>query len=204
MDPEGRLLSANKQAQKLLGVSKAALEKKACYELIEGRDTAGNLYCTAGCPLMVMAARNEPIQSFDLQIKRKDKKKAWVNVSTLIEKSDRRSYRIIHRLRPTAGPKRIEDRLTQIQATLEEIRNQSQSDKPLRRADDIKFLAKRFGLTHREAEVLALLTQGLVAKEIGVRLNLSTSTARTHIQNTLAKLGVHSKVEAIRLVLTHP
>lgn len=60
---------------------------------------------------------------------------------------------------------------------------------------------KRYPLSHREAEVLSLMTESLVAKEIGVRLGLSTSTVRTHIQNILKKLQVHSKLEAVALVL---
>lgn len=51
-------------------------------------------------------------------------------------------------------------------------------------------------LTRREREVLALLAQGGDNHAIAQRLVISPQTARTHIQNVLAKLEVHSRLEA--------
>jgi DNA-binding NarL/FixJ family response regulator len=52
-------------------------------------------------------------------------------------------------------------------------------------------------LTPREREILRLMAQGLQTGEIAVRLGLSLSTVRNHIQNVLVKLGAHSKLEAV-------
>lgn len=58
-------------------------------------------------------------------------------------------------------------------------------------------------LTDREREVLRRLVRGQetarLAKEMGIRY----STARTHIQSILTKLGVHSKLEAVAFALEH-
>lgn len=54
-------------------------------------------------------------------------------------------------------------------------------------------------LTAREREVLGLLCSGLSRPEIGERLFLSTNTVRTHVQNLMIKLGVHSSVAAVAL-----
>jgi DNA-binding NarL/FixJ family response regulator len=51
-------------------------------------------------------------------------------------------------------------------------------------------------LSLREREVLALLGQGWSNESIGNRLFISPHTVRTHIQNILEKLGVHSRLEA--------
>ena len=51
-------------------------------------------------------------------------------------------------------------------------------------------------LTRREREVLALLTEGADNDAIAQALVISPQTARTHIQNVLGKLGVHSRLEA--------
>jgi DNA-binding NarL/FixJ family response regulator len=51
-------------------------------------------------------------------------------------------------------------------------------------------------LTKRELDVLALLVEGADSKEIARRLFLSRNTVRTHVQNILAKLQVHSRLEA--------
>jgi two-component system nitrate/nitrite response regulator NarL len=58
-------------------------------------------------------------------------------------------------------------------------------------------------LTAREREVLDLLTQGCTTERIAERMGVAYSTARTHIQNVLAKLGVHSRLEASALAVAH-
>jgi two-component system, NarL family, nitrate/nitrite response regulator NarL len=51
-------------------------------------------------------------------------------------------------------------------------------------------------LSPREREVLALLSRGWNNARIGRDLVISQHTVRTHIQNILEKLGMHSKLEA--------
>jgi len=52
-------------------------------------------------------------------------------------------------------------------------------------------------LTPREAEVLALVAQGLTNGQIGERLFISTKTASVHVSNLLAKLGASGRTEAV-------
>ncbi|HVD68180.1 MAG TPA: response regulator transcription factor, partial [Actinomycetota bacterium] len=54
-------------------------------------------------------------------------------------------------------------------------------------------------LTVRELEVLRLLSDGRSTFEIAALLGISPMTVQSHVKNVLAKLGVHSKVEAVRL-----
>jgi two-component system, NarL family, nitrate/nitrite response regulator NarL len=51
-------------------------------------------------------------------------------------------------------------------------------------------------LSPRERQVLALLSRGWDNAQIGRDLFISQHTVRTHIQNILEKLGMHSKLEA--------
>lgn len=51
-------------------------------------------------------------------------------------------------------------------------------------------------LTRREREVLELIVRGVGTQEIADQLHVSYSTARTHTQSILTKLGVHSRLEA--------
>ncbi len=55
-------------------------------------------------------------------------------------------------------------------------------------------------LTRREREVLALLSEGADNEGIARALVISPQTARTHIQNILSKLSVHSRLEAAAFV----
>ncbi|MFP3960896.1 response regulator transcription factor [Actinomadura fulvescens] len=56
-------------------------------------------------------------------------------------------------------------------------------------------------LTPREREVLQCMVDGLNRVEIADRLGLSANTVRTHTQNLLAKLDMHSALEAITLAM---
>ena len=56
-------------------------------------------------------------------------------------------------------------------------------------------------LTARERNVLECMADGLDRSSIAEKLFLSTNTVRTHIQNVLQKLGVHSSLEAVALAL---
>jgi DNA-binding NarL/FixJ family response regulator len=58
-------------------------------------------------------------------------------------------------------------------------------------------------LTRRERQILALLSSGAGNDAIAQRLVISPETARTHIQNLLSKLGVHSRLEAAAFVAKH-
>jgi DNA-binding CsgD family transcriptional regulator/tetratricopeptide (TPR) repeat protein len=52
------------------------------------------------------------------------------------------------------------------------------------------------GLTPREVEVLRLLVEGRSNRQIAEQLFISGKTASVHVTNILAKLGVHSRLEA--------
>ena len=54
-----------------------------------------------------------------------------------------------------------------------------------------------FGLTSREQDILMLLADGIGQKAIAEELVLSPKTVATHIQRILAKLGAHSRAEAV-------
>jgi two-component system, NarL family, nitrate/nitrite response regulator NarL len=55
-------------------------------------------------------------------------------------------------------------------------------------------------LTVREKEVLMLIMEGQSTKQIARSLAITLSTARTHIQSVLVKLGAHSRLEATSMV----
>ena len=53
------------------------------------------------------------------------------------------------------------------------------------------------GLTAREVDVLSLLARGRSNADIAAVLFLSPKTARNHVSNILAKLGVTTRAEAV-------
>src|SRR5918996_1911071 len=70
-----------------------------------------------------------------------------------------------------------------------------------RRREQDGALKKTARLTRREREVLAMLAEGADNDAIAQALVISPQTARTHIQNVLNKLGVHSRLEAAAFVI---
>ncbi len=52
-------------------------------------------------------------------------------------------------------------------------------------------------LSARELDVLKKLAEGKVYKQIAQELGLSTSTVRTHLHNTYAKLGANDRAQAV-------
>jgi DNA-binding NarL/FixJ family response regulator len=63
---------------------------------------------------------------------------------------------------------------------------------------DMSEAEQRLGeLTSRELQVLQAMADGKSTPDIARELYISPLTVQTHIKNTLAKLGVHSKLEAV-------
>lgn len=58
-------------------------------------------------------------------------------------------------------------------------------------------------LTPRQTEILQLVANGVAPAEIAQRLGMSPHTLRTHVQNVLTRLGVHTKLEAVALAIRH-
>jgi DNA-binding NarL/FixJ family response regulator len=58
-------------------------------------------------------------------------------------------------------------------------------------------------LSSREREVLRLVAEGLTSREIASRLFLSANTVERHRANLMEKLGVHNRVELVKLAVRH-
>jgi DNA-binding CsgD family transcriptional regulator len=61
-------------------------------------------------------------------------------------------------------------------------------------------LARRYGLTHREEEVLEMLASGFDIVRIEQDLFIANSTVKTHIRHIYEKTGVHTRSELRKLV----
>ncbi len=58
-------------------------------------------------------------------------------------------------------------------------------------------------LTQREREILRALSEGSSTHDLAQRLEISPLTVQSHVKNILSKLGVHTKVEAVRMAWRH-
>jgi DNA-binding NarL/FixJ family response regulator len=72
-----------------------------------------------------------------------------------------------------------------------------------RREQDSSAEQRLARLTPREVEILQAMARGLPPDEISHALSMSPHTLRTHTQNIITKLGVHSKLEALVLAIRY-
>ena len=56
-----------------------------------------------------------------------------------------------------------------------------------------------FGLTRRELDVLQRLAAGHAPSDIAIQLGIRPKTVATHLQRTLTKMRVHSRVQAVAI-----
>ena len=66
--------------------------------------------------------------------------------------------------------------------------------------ESVEALSAEHGLTPREKEILSLIAQGEEAPAIEGELFLSHNTLKTHLRHIYAKLGVHTRAEALELL----
>jgi two-component system, NarL family, nitrate/nitrite response regulator NarL len=76
-----------------------------------------------------------------------------------------------------------------------------QALRPTTATDDPLWVLKF--LTDREWEVMRCIMDGQTTEQMAKSLGVQRSTARTHVQNLLTKLGVHSRLQAAALMTAH-
>lgn len=71
-------------------------------------------------------------------------------------------------------------------------------EKPL--VFDVQSL-ESMGLTHRETEVLAWVAEGKTNSDIGIILEISSSTVKKHLEHIFLKVGVETRTAAVAFAL---
>ena len=184
-DRSNRIVFWNDSARALLGFESDEAVGADCDQLFRGCDLFGNRYCSENCPIMQIANRGEVVHKFSLKVRTKHGEMLMAETTVLQLRSPHPDeYWLAHVLQaetqtetaaaPDAGPPKA----------LHLVARES-ADLRVRK------------LTTREVEVLGMLAAGRTTPEIAERLHISQLTARSHIQNILEKLEVHSKAEAV-------
>lgn len=198
-DEEGRIVIWNRGAEKLFGYEASDVLGRPCHDIICGKDLFGNRFCDEFCALANMARRREAIRRFQMDVRLESNQLQRVSVSVLTVPGPRESqFTMIHLLHPVKSRRSPDELIAALgeglgEETAPAAAGGSASSPPPQLAS----------LTPRELEVLRLLTDGSSSQRIADSLYISVMTVRTHIQNILRKLEVHSKVEAVALALRH-
>jgi PAS domain S-box-containing protein len=187
---DGKIALWNRSAEKILGHSAREVVGRPCCEVFVGRDPSGNRLCYKGCHVLTLVSRGEPVQHFDMATRTKAGKPVWLNISILILPGARPdTSTTVHLFRDVTASREIEALVRERLAETRPPPSQESEPPP--------------ELTRRELEILRLVATGANTRAMAERLHVSPATVRNHIQHILAKLGVHSRLEAAAYATRH-
>ena len=188
IDAQLCIIAWNDAATKLLGYSSEEALGKPCHEILQWRNRCGDTVCDGSCPSASVSVGDEIIETCEVLGRSATNRTLWLSASTIVLPAELQSQcRLVHLIREVALPPELE------RVIAERVQGWSPDTG---RAD-----SRLDVLTPREREVLGLLAEGLDGPRIAQQLFLSSATVRNHIQHILAKLEVHSRVEAVALAL---
>lgn len=188
-DSRERIVFWNTGAAALLDKRADEVLGRRCCDVIGGRDATGSPLCLPSCSVVALARKQEPISAFEVCTSRGNNGSArpvTLNVTVLRIPGPRPDlFTLVHILQEIDEEERTARAVGATAAARAPGVTQADAAPPR--------------LTPREKEILQWMAAGLQNKEIAVRLSLSLATVRNHVHNTLEKLGVHSKIEAVSL-----
>lgn len=188
--PADEILGWNEGAAELLGFAADDVRGRPCFDVLAWHDRYGNPVCSSDCAACYHLAPEELVKTREVVARGKDGRAVWLSVTTHVSPPALRGrYKLVHVFREVSLPPELE------RLVAERLQGHA--------APEGGGASVLEHLTRREREVLHLLADGVDTREIAERLFLSATTVRNHIQSVLAKLEVHSRVEAVSLYLRH-
>ncbi len=182
VDQGMRVVFWNLAAERIFGVDEGAALGRRCDEIVAGFETSGSALCATDCRVMGCSRRGHAAETYDLTRTGVDGHQQWLNVSIIVLRGRRLASTLtVHLVRDVTARHGFEQRSA---ALLTELWGSDAPHNPP-------------AITRREAEVLRMLSCGASNKAIADTLGISATTVRNHIEHLLAKLGVHSKLEAV-------
>lgn len=197
IDGEQRVIFWNQACEKMTGISAAEAVGDNCHDVLKGRDTHGRPLCRSNCPLCELSKGGPPPAQLPMRITHTDGKTLQFNVGTMLIPSSRQNqWNVVHVMRRgrecgAEGRRGCEDRF-----------DGTQFGSPTQLQDMPSQIAASL-LTGREREILRLLADGAGVMPMSDQLHISVVTVRNHIQRLMAKLEVHSRVEAVAYAHRH-
>lgn len=186
---DGTVVSWNAAAAELFGIPRWQAIGAPCPSLVRGRTAQGQVVCCAGCSVLQIAASGRSASPMDLSVPaRRGAGRRTLRVHVVTLKDQDGQPRAVLHLVEDVDEQRRRERIGERFLLLTEERQTGER-------------APCAALTPRELEVLRLVAEGQTAREVAQRLGIRYTTARTHIQRILSKLGAHNRVAALARAL---
>ena len=200
VDEGQRIIFWNRGAESILGYSPDEVVGKRCFELIQGIDEAGRVNCAQSCSILCCARQGKLSPGQNLRVRAKNGAPRWLSIThTFVDARDNHFTALVHIFRDVTAEVEAKRMVREV---VQRFAEQLSSYGPLQGPEGAGP-APDAALTEREKQVLGLLAQGDGTASIARKLTISNTTARNHIQNLLAKLGVHTRLEAVAYARHH-
>jgi DNA-binding CsgD family transcriptional regulator len=197
IDGNQRVTFWNQACVDLTGVSAAEAIGSSCHEILHGREPSGRPFCRANCPVARLAKGGPALSDFSLRISTRESEKIQLNVGTMLIPSPvDQEWMVVHFMRRGHG------KSSAGLFARDDLRRNIKGNEHLQ----VTAGHSSHGLcllTERERDILCLLTDGLTTDAISKQLHISMTTVRNHIQRLMAKLNVHSRIEAVNCAHQH-
>lgn len=197
IDGDQRVTFWNRACEDLTGVSATHAMGRPCHEILQGQDPSGRPFCGPNCPVAQLSKGGPSPANFSIRIAAGEAGRVQLNVGTMLVPSDvEGQWMVVHFMqrghcRSSAGSLTPIDMGAQINGKNYRVATPEPSSQGLSL------------LTEREREILCLMAYGQTTDVISQRLHISVTTVRNHIQRLMAKLNVHSRVEAVSCAHRH-
>lgn len=188
VDDAQRIVFANQAAADLFGIDSGEIAGRFCFEVVAGTDYSGNCLCRINCNTICSVRSAQNVPDYDVLVHPADRARTWVNMGIIAANVEGFALPLaVHIARDLTHRRQL--------------------------MPDSEGLAGRGGeeaqeiLTRREMEIVRLLAAGGTVRQIAEDLVVTPATVRNHIENLMAKLGAHSRLQAAvcaaRLGLLH-
>lgn len=187
----GEICSWNGAAEELFGYSAGDVSGRNIDEVLEARDALGTRALAGGfdAPTRRTNGASAGIENFDLEVRVRDGRRIWVNVSTIVFDNHRTGRRLFVRLaHDISQRRRREELLSQMMEVAQRL---------VRLTDNPAEHAPVEPLSEQERRILKLFADGGNPAAIADRLSISAQTLRNHLHHINRKLRTHNRLEAV-------